>query len=181
MHCWLKFVGGVVDYQDLPLNVLREILQRSKVLSITNKRLVRKSLDMICAIESDEDDSKYIIFWKNFGKYMNVGIIEDQHNKDDIIPLLRFYLSKSGGDEYTILDQYVEGMQENQKQIYYVAADGKEKAQMSSAAEKVRRRGYKVLYLTEPLDEIVIESVTGYKDFKLFDVSKEGLNFGDED
>mmetsp|Transcript_42008 Transcript_42008/g.76805 ORF Transcript_42008/g.76805 Transcript_42008/m.76805 type:complete len:790 (+) Transcript_42008:107-2476(+) len=181
MPRWLKFVRGVVDSQDLPLNVSREILQKSKVLSIINKRLVRKSLDMIRAIESDEDDSKYIMFWNNFGKYMKVGIIEDQRNKDDIIPLLRFYSSKSGGDEYTSLDQYVEGMKENQKQIYYVAADGKEKAQMSPAAEKVRSRGYEVLYLTEPLDEIMIESVTEYKDFKLFDVSKEGLDFGDED
>merc|ERR1719221_428008 len=79
------------------------------------------------------------------------------------------------------LDEYVEGMKENQKQIYYVTADGKDKAQMSPAAEKVRNRGYEVLYLTEPLDEIMIESVTEYKDFKLVDVSKEGLKFDDED
>lgn len=105
---WLKFIRGVVDSQDLPLNVSREILQKSKVLSIINKRLVRKSLDMIREIESDEDDSKYIMFWNNFGKYLKVGVIEDSRNKDDIIPLLRFFSSKSG-DEYTSLDQYVEG------------------------------------------------------------------------
>lgn len=177
---WLKFVRGVVDSQDLPLNVSREILQKSKVLSIINKRLVRKSLDMIREIESNEDESQYIMFWNNFGKYLKVGVIEDSRNKDDIVPLLRFFSSKSG-EEYTSLDQYIEGAKENQKQIYYVTADGKEKAQMSPAAEKVRSRGYEVLYLTEPLDEIMIENVSDYKDFKLVDVSKEGLDLGDED
>jgi heat shock protein beta len=113
-------------------------------------------------------------------RYLKVGVIEDQRNKDDIIPLLRFFSSKSV-DEYTSFDQYVEGMKEGQKSIYYVTADGKEKAKMSPAAEKVRSRGYEVLYLTEPLDEIMIESVRNYKDFKLVDVSKEGLNLDDED
>ena len=180
MPRWLKFVRGVVDSQDLPLNVSREILQKSKVLSIINKRLVRKSLDMIREIESDEDDSKYIMFWNNFGKYLKVGVIEDQRNKDDIIPLLRFFSSKTA-DEYTSLDEYIEGMKEGQEQIYYVAADGRDKAEMSPAAEKVRSRGYEVLYLTEPLDEIMIESVTNYKDHKLVDVSKEGLNLDGDD
>eukprot|EP00577_Skeletonema_sp_RCC1716_P007962 CAMPEP_0113377148 /NCGR_PEP_ID=MMETSP0013_2-20120614/3010_1 /TAXON_ID=2843 ORGANISM="Skeletonema costatum, Strain 1716" /NCGR_SAMPLE_ID=MMETSP0013_2 /ASSEMBLY_ACC=CAM_ASM_000158 /LENGTH=751 /DNA_ID=CAMNT_0000259281 /DNA_START=75 /DNA_END=2330 /DNA_ORIENTATION=+ /assembly_acc=CAM_ASM_000158 len=177
---WLKFVRGVVDSQDLPLNVSREILQKSKVLSIINKRLVRKSLDMIKDIESDEDESKYIMFWNNFGKYLKVGVIEDRRNKDDIVPLLRFFTSSSG-EEYASLDQYIENMKENQKQIFYVTADGKEKAQMSPAAEKVRSRGYEVLYLTEPIDEIMIENVPDYKEFKLVDVSKEGLSFDDED
>ena len=178
---WLKFVRGVVDSQDLPLNVSREILQKSKVLSIINKRLVRKSLDMIREIAADtEDESRYVMFWNNFGKYLKVGVIEDAKNKDDIVPLLRFHSSRSG-DEYTSFDEYATNMKENQKQIYYVTADGREKAQRSPAAEKVRSRGYEVLYLTEPLDEIMIESVTRYKEFKLVDVSKEGLNFDDED
>mmetsp|Transcript_23613 Transcript_23613/g.51132 ORF Transcript_23613/g.51132 Transcript_23613/m.51132 type:complete len:773 (+) Transcript_23613:54-2372(+) len=177
---WLKFVRGVVDSQDLPLNVSREILQKSKVLSIINKRLVRKSLDMIRDIASDEDESKYIMFWNNFGKYLKVGVIEDARNKDDIVPLLRFY-SSSSGEEYTSLDDYIKGAKENQKQIYFVTADGKEKAQMSPAAEKVRSRGFEVLYLTEALDEIMIENVSAYKDFKLVDVSKEGLKFDDDD
>jgi len=178
---WLKFVRGVVDSQDLPLNVSREILQKSKVLSIINKRLVRKSLDMIRDIADDtEDESKYIMFWNNFGKYLKVGVIEDAKNKDDIVPLLRFFSSRSV-NEYISLDDYVTNMKENQKQIYYVTADGKAKAQKSPAAEKVRSRGYEVLYLTEPLDEIMIESVTKFKDYKLVDVSKEGLNFDDED
>ena len=109
-----------------------------------------------------------------------MGVIEDAQKKDDIVPLLQIY-SLRNWDEYTSLDKYVENIEENQKQIYYVTADGKTKAQKSPAAEKVRGRGYEVRYLTEPLDEIMIESLTRYKEYKLVDVSKEGLNFDDED
>ena len=109
-----------------------------------------------------------------------MGVIEDAQKKDDIVPLLQIY-SLRNWDEYTSLDKYVENIEENQKQIYYVMADGKTKAQKSPAAEKVRGRGYEVRYLTEPLDEIMIESLTRYKEYKLVDVSKEGLNFDDED
>merc|ERR1712174_153339 len=88
-----KFIRGVVDSQDLPLNVSREILQRSKALTVIRKRLVRKSLEMIREIAEDEDESKYIMFWNNFGKYLKVGVIEDEANKKEIAPLLRFYSS----------------------------------------------------------------------------------------
>ena len=184
MPRWLKFVRGVVDSDDLPLNVSREILQKSKVLSIINKRLVRKSLDMIRDIADDEDESKYILFWNNFGKYLKVGIIEDDRNKKDIAPLLRFFSSKSG-DEYTSLDQYVENMKEGQKKIFYVSGDGKEGAAMSPVVEKLTNRDYEVLYMAEALDEIMIESLRNYRykdeEYDLVDATKEGLNLEDED
>ena len=184
MPRWLKFVRGVVDSDDLPLNVSREILQKSKVLSIINKRLVRKSLDMIRDIAEDEDESKYILFWNNFGKYLKVGIIEDDRNKKDIAPLLRFFSSKSG-DEYTSLDQYVENMKEGQKKIFYVSGDGKEGAAMSPVVEKLTNRNYEVLYMAEPLDEIMIESLRNYRykdeEYDLVDATKEGLNLEDDD
>merc|ERR1712070_1002299 len=103
MPRWLKFIKGVVDSDDLPLNVSREILQKSKVLSIINKRLVRKSLDMFRDLAEDEDDSKYIMFWNNFGKYLKVGMIEDNENSKEIEPLLRFFSTKSE-EEYISLD-----------------------------------------------------------------------------
>ena len=184
MPRWLKFVSGVVDSDDLPLNVSREILQKSKVLSIINKRLVRKSLDMIREIADDEDESKYILFWYNFGKCLKVGIIEDDRNKKDIAPLLRFFSSKSG-DEYTSLDQYVENMKEGQKKIFYVSGDGKEGAAMSPVVEKLTNRDYEVLYMAEPLDEIMIESLRNYRykdeEYDLVDATKEGLNLEDDD
>ena len=180
MPRWLKFVRGVVDSDDLPLNVSREILQKSKVLSIINKRLVRKSLDMIEAIADDEDETKYILFWNNFGKYLKVGIIEDDRNRKEISPLLRFFSSKSG-EEYTSLDAYVEDMPEGQKSIYYVTGDGREAASMSPVVEKLTSRGYEVLFATEPLDEIMFESLRDFKDIDVVDAAKEGLNLDDDE
>ena len=179
MPRWLKFVRGVVDSDDLPLNVSREILQKSKVLSIINKRLVRKSLDMFRDIAEDEDTSKYVMFWNNFGKYIKVGVIEDAANKKHLLPLLRFFSSKSG-DEYTSFDQYVEGMPEGQKSIYYVTGEGKKNAMIQPVVEKLTSRGYEVLLMTEPLDEITIESIQEYKDFKVVDATKEGLDLDDD-
>jgi len=178
---WLKFVKGVVDSNDLPLNVSREILQKSKVLSIINKRLVRKSLDMIKDLaEAEEEDSQYIMFWNNFGKYLKVGIIEDDRNRDEIASYLRFY-SSSSGDEYTSLDKYIANMPEGQKDIYYVTGDGKKKAAMSPVIEKLKSRGYDVLFATEPLDEIMFESLRSYKDKNIVDAAKDTLKLDDDD
>jgi len=179
MPRWLKFVRGVVDSDDLPLNVSREILQKSKVLSIINKRLTRKSLDMFRDLANDEDTSKYVQFWNNFGKYLKVGIIEDEKNREDIIPLVRFFSSKSG-EEYTSFDSYVEGMPEDQKSIYYVTGEGKKNTMMQPVIEKLTSRGYEVLLMTEPLDEITIESIRTYKDFDVLDATKEGIDLEDD-
>ena len=180
MPRWLKFVRGVVDSDDLPLNVSREILQKSKVLSIINKRLVRKSLDMIKEIAEDEDDSKYIMFWNNYGKYLKVGVVEDDKNRKEIAPLLRFFSSKSG-EEFTSLDSYVENMAEGQKSIFYVTGDGRENASMNPVVEKLASRGYDVLFATDPLDEIHLENLRSYKEFDIVDAAKENLNLGDQD
>jgi heat shock protein beta len=180
MPRWLKFVRGIVDSDDLPLNVSREILQKSKVLSIINKRLVRKSLDMFRDLADNKDDpSQYIMFWNNFGKYLKVGAVEDDVNRKDIAPLLRFFSSKSG-EEYTSLDDYVENMPEGQKSIYYVTGDGRENAAMSPVIEKLSSRGYDVLLATEPLDEIMMETLRSYKEKDIVDAAKENLNLGDE-
>lgn len=176
---WLKFVRGVVDSNDLPLNVGREILQKTKVLNVINKRLVRKSLDMISEVMNDEDSSKYIQFWNNFGKYLKVGVIEEERYKDDLLPMLRFFSSKSD-EEYTSLDQYTERMAEGQKKIYYVAAEGLKNAKMSPIIEKLSKKGYEVLFMTEPLDEICAQNIKKYKDFEVVDAAKEGLQL-DED
>jgi heat shock protein beta len=180
MPRWLKFVRGVVDSNDLPLNVSREILQKSKVLNIISKRLVRKSLDMFRDIAADEDDSQYIMFWNNFGKYLKVGVIEDDKNRDEITPLLRFFSSKSG-EEYTSFDKYVAGMPEGQKSIYYVTGEGKTNAMRQPVIEKLTSRGYEVLLMTEPLDEITIENIRKYKDLDVVDATKEGLDLEDTD
>jgi heat shock protein beta len=158
MPRWLKFVRGVVDSNDLPLNVSREILQKSKVLSIIKKRLVRKSLDMIRDIVNDEDESQYTMLWNNFGKYLKVGAVEDDVNRKEIAPLIRFFSSKSG-EEYTSLDKYVEAMPEKQKAIYYLTGDGRENVAMNPVLQKLKKHGFEVLYATEPLDEIMMELI----------------------
>merc|ERR1712183_958295 len=180
MPRWLNFIRGVVDSNDLPLNVSREILQRSRVLNIINKKLVRKSLDMFRDLASDTDESKYNTFWNNFGKYLKVSVVEDQRNKEDIIPLLRFWSVKSG-DKYTSLDAYVDKMPEGQKSIYYVSGDGKEKTKLQPVIEKLTSRGYDVLFMIEALDEITIEAVRKYKEFDIVDASKEGLDIEEKD
>lgn len=176
---WLKFVRGVVDSNDLPLNVGREILQKTKVLNVINKRLVRKSLDMILDVMNDEDESKYINFWNNFGKYLKVGVIEEDRYRNDLLPMLRFF-SSSSGEEYTSLDKYVERMSEGQKKIYYIAAEGIKNAQMSPIIEKLKKKGYEVLFMIEPLDEICAQSMKQFKEFDIVDAAKEGLQL-DED
>ena len=113
-------------------------------------------------------------------KYLKVGVIEDDRSRKEIVPLLRFFSSTSG-EEYTSIDNYIGNMKDAQKAIYYVTGDGKAKTAMSPVIEKLTSRGFEVLYMTEPLDEICIESVRNYKDFDLVDASKEGLKLDDKD
>ena len=180
MPRWLKFVRGVVDSNDLPLNVGREILQKTKVLNVINKRLVRKSLDMVREVMEDEDEAKYITFWNNFGKYLKVGIIEDEKYKEDLMPLLRFF-SSNCDEEYTSLDEYIERMPEGQKKIYYLAGEGIKITKMSPIIEKLKKKGYEVLFMIDPLDEISAQSLRKYKDFEVVDAAKEGLKLDDDE
>ena len=140
---------------------------------------------MFREIESaDDDGASYIQFWNNFGKYLKVGIVEDGEDyKKELAPLLRFFSSKSG-EEYTSLDKYIDGMNDEQKEaqkIYYVTGEGLEKAKMSPSIEKLTKKGYEVLFMTEPLDEIMIETLNKYKDFKLVDANKDGAFDDDKD
>lgn len=119
------------------------------------------------------------MFWNNFGKYLKVGIIEDDKNRNEIAEYLRFF-SGSSGEEYISLDKYIENMPEGQKAIYYVTGEGRARAAMSPVIEKLKTRGYDVLFATEPLDEIMIESLRQYKDFDVVDAAKDTLKL-DED
>jgi HSP90 family molecular chaperone len=120
------------------------------------------------------------MFWNNFGKYLKVGIIEDDKNRKEIAKYLRFF-SGSSGEEYISLDKYVEKMPEGQKAIYYVTGEGRARAAMSPVIEKLKSRGYDVLFATEPLDEIMIESLRQYKDFDVVDAAKDTLKLDDDD
>ncbi|KAL6570975.1 hypothetical protein OROGR_000525 [Orobanche gracilis] len=177
---YLSFVKGVVDSDDLPLNVSREILQESRVVRIMKKRLVRKTFDMIQDLSESENKEDYKKFWENFGKFMKLGCIEDTGNHKRLTPLLRFFSSKSN-DELISLDDYVENMGKNQKAIYYLATDSLKSAKSAPFVEKLVQKGIEVLYLIEPIDEVAIQNLQTYKEKKFADISKEDLELGDED
>merc|ERR550514_1917005 len=137
---WLTFTRGVVDSEDLPLNVGREILQKSRTLKIIRKRLVRKVLDTIDQLREDEP-SKYEQFWNSYGKYFKVGLVEDLDYKDELKRFVRFFSSKSG-DNMTSLSEYITRMKEGQDQIYFVTGEGKKAAEIAPAMEKMRQKDF---------------------------------------
>ena len=177
---YLSFVRGVVDSDDLPLNVSREILQESRIVRIMRKRLVRKAFDMIQDLAESENKEDYKKFWENFGRFIKLGCIEDTANHKRITPLLRFYTSKSE-EELKSLDDYVENMGENQKAIFYLATDSLKSAKTAPFLEKLVQKDIEVLYLVEPIDEVAIQNLQTYKEKKFVDISKEDLELGDED
>ncbi|KAJ6322136.1 hypothetical protein OIU77_012087 [Salix suchowensis] len=174
---YLSFVRGVVDSDDLPLNVSREILQESRIVRIMRKRLVRKTFDMIQDLSESENREDYKKFWENFGKFLKLGCVEDSGNHKRITPLLRFYTSKSE-EELISLDEYVENMGENQKAIYYLATDSLKSAKSAPFLEKLVQKDIEVLYLIEPIDEVAIQNLQTYKEKKFVDISKEDLELG---
>jgi heat shock protein beta len=171
---WLTFVRGVVDSEDLPLNVGREILQKSRTLKIIRKRLVRKVLDSIDDLRENMRD-KYDQFWSNYGKYFKVGLVEDLDYKDELKRFVRFYSSQSG-DNMTSLPEYVERMKEGQDKIYFVTGEGKKAAEIAPAMERMNKKGYEVLYMIDPLDEICSQSIVDFDGRKLVDINKAGLD-----
>ncbi|KDO70244.1 hypothetical protein CISIN_1g0038272mg, partial [Citrus sinensis] len=177
---YLSFVKGVVDSDDLPLNVSREILQESRIVRIMRKRLVRKTFDMIQDISQSENKEDYKKFWENFGRFLKLGCVEDSGNHKRLAPLLRFYTSKSE-EELISLDEYVENMGEKQNAIYYLATDSLKSAKSAPFLEKLVQKDIEVLYLIEPIDEVAIQNLQTFNEKKFVDISKEDLELGDED
>lgn len=176
---YLSFVKGVVDSNDLPLNVSREILQESRIVRIMRKRLVRKAFDMILGISLSENRDDYDKFWDNFGKHLKLGCIEDHSNHKRLAPLLRFYSSHSE-EELISLDEYVENMKPEQKAIYYIAADSLSSAKNTPFLEKLLEKEFEVLLLVDPIDEIAVQNLKSYKEKEFVDISKEDLDLGDK-
>ncbi|KAG8364481.1 hypothetical protein BUALT_Bualt18G0001800 [Buddleja alternifolia] len=176
---YLSFIKGVVDSNDLPLNVSREILQESRIVRIMRKRLVRKAFDMILGISMSENRDDYEKFWENFGKHIKLGCIEDRENHKRIAPLLRFSSSQSEEDMIS-LDEYVENMKAEQKDIYYIAADSVASARNTPFLEKLLEKDIEVLFLVDPIDEIAIQNLKSYKEKNFVDISKEDLDLGDK-
>merc|ERR1712212_1158563 len=175
MPNYLSFVKGVVDSDDLPLNVSRETLQQHKLLKVIKKKLVRKTLDMIKKISDD----KYGEFWKEYSTNVKLGVIEDTANRTRLAKLLRF-ASSSG--KLTSLAEYVERMKDKQENIFYMAGGSKEEVEKSPFVERLLKKGYEVLYLTEAVDEYAISALPEFDGKKFQNVAKEGFSIdGDTD
>uniref|UniRef100_A0A3Q1ITK3 Endoplasmin n=1 Tax=Anabas testudineus TaxID=64144 RepID=A0A3Q1ITK3_ANATE len=177
MPKYLNFIKGVVDSDDLPLNVSRETLQQHKLLKVIRKKLVRKTLDMIKKIAEEQYNDK---FWKEFGTNIKLGVIEDHSNRTRLAKLLRFQTSHSE-TEVASLEQYVERMKEKQEKIYFMAGTSRKEAESSPFVEKLLKKGYEVIYLTEPVDEYCIQALPEFDGKRFQNVAKEGVKFDESE
>ncbi|CAN9499083.1 unnamed protein product [Ophioblennius macclurei] len=177
MPKYLNFVKGVVDSDDLPLNVSRETLQQHKLLKVIRKKLVRKTLDMIKKIAEEQYNEK---FWKEFGTNIKLGVIEDHSNRTRLAKLLRFQTSNSQ-TELASLEQYVERMKEKQDKIYFMAGTSRKEAESSPFVERLLKKGYEVVYLTEPVDEYCVQALPEFDGKRFQNVAKEGIKFDESE
>merc|ERR1712228_269878 len=175
---YLNFIKGVIDSEDLPLNISREMLQQNKILKVIRKNIVKKVMDQIEEICEDKDNFKK--FYEQFGKNLKLGIHEDSTNRKKLAGYLRFYTSASGDDFCSFAD-YVSRMKETQKDIYYITGESKEVVATSSFVERLKKRGLEVIYMTEPIDEYVVQQLKEFDGKNLVSVTKEGLELPEDE
>merc|ERR1712112_60654 len=175
---YLNFCKGVVDSEDLPLNISREMLQQNKILKVIRKNIVKKCLELIEEVAEDKDNYKK--FYEQFSKNIKLGIHEDSSNRKKLAGYLRYYTSATG-DETCSLSDYVSRMKENQKNIYYITGESKEVVSASAFVERLKKRGLECVYMTEPIDEYVVQQLKEFDGKNLVSVTKEGLELPEDE
>merc|ERR1712164_7596 len=175
---YLSFIKGVVDSEDLPLNISREYLQKTNILKTIKKSITKKCLELIAEVAENSESWK--TFYEQFSKNLKLGIHEDQSNREKLSNFLRYHTSKSGDDQIS-LKEYVARMKEGQKDIYFITGESKAAVSASPFIEGLKKKGLEALYLIDPIDEYVIQQLKDFEEKKLKNCSKEGLEIEDED